>query len=310
MNSTCPTRLPAAALVLLLLLLALLVEPASAAAADGRHRPSPRRSPRCTAAARPFSPGRSAPTWPPSATASIATARRSAPPTWPRRSCWLRSAKARRPFLPTATRTTATPPVWNWAYRYSERLIDRRRRPGAGGGTGLLVWTLASPTLRRRPAAPVTMRSRPWLAGDRKPQRLWRRQQAAPWPRRWRCPGPCASAAKANGWQVYIQYMDLRDWNPTFHAPNALQQLLWPHAGRPRRARRAPVCLRLRPLRAGCGAAAAAHCRRTCRSSSTSIAWRGDTYGPLAGARRPLVRLHPGAGGPERDLVVWLCPRQ
>lgn len=108
-----------------------------------------------------------------------------------------------------------------WRDRYTARLVTANHADPLPAGAGLLVWTLApedfagaSSGVGYYAVAVVPAGGAPVLDP---------RYTAGPVEESVADPRPVEIAAHVErGAHVYIQYMDLRRWNPTFHAPNAL----------------------------------------------------------------------------------------
>jgi hypothetical protein len=111
----------------------------------------------------------------------------------------------------------ASPPKWQ--YRYAERLVVQDGGSPLPVDTGVLVWTIGP--------ADLAVSSNAYYAVTTVAEGVENRaefaagNQAGPVAEGIDRPQPVRFTAPT-GWEVYIQYRDLRNWNPTFHAPNPL----------------------------------------------------------------------------------------
>jgi pimeloyl-ACP methyl ester carboxylesterase len=110
-----------------------------------------------------------------------------------------------------------------WRARYLDRYVITDDAPPLPTGTGLFVWTLAAQdfggTLRGAGFYAVTTVS---AAGVEDTHEFSPGNSIGPVAERIADPRPVEVDVPGNGGgHVYIQYMDLRHWNATFHAPNA-----------------------------------------------------------------------------------------
>lgn len=110
-----------------------------------------------------------------------------------------------------------------WGPRYSDRLIIE---PGGGPlkrDWGLLVWTLSPEDFGGATGGTGYYAVTETPAGE--PESFTNFAVAAPVEEAVADPMPVEITSPSinigEGGHVYIQYMDLRNWNPTFHAPNA-----------------------------------------------------------------------------------------
>jgi len=114
-----------------------------------------------------------------------------------------------------------------WHPRYTDRLVIEDNRPPLENGTGLFVWQLTPEDLGGKsqvfgyyaitvvmpngdeifPPGAVTGPILEYV-GDPLPVEITKSTPTDPGP----------------GGHIYIQYMDFRNWNPTFHAPNPTNQ--------------------------------------------------------------------------------------
>ena len=107
-----------------------------------------------------------------------------------------------------------------WQYRYLERLVIQDGAGQLPAGVGLLVWTLAASDFANGAsgqayyAVTVVQGSSETLSAGYSLDAPVSESVAEPLPVE---PNVNVGA----GGHLYIQYMDLRRWNPTFHAPNA-----------------------------------------------------------------------------------------
>ena len=112
--------------------------------------------------------------------------------------------------------TYSTPP---WSVRYSERLIISDLAAQLDPENGLLVWTFASADFAGGSAGSAYYAVTTVHAGVENITDFNANNRAGPVVESIATPQPVHIRAQADGWQVYIQFMDLRKWNPTFHAP-------------------------------------------------------------------------------------------
>lgn len=110
----------------------------------------------------------------------------------------------------------------NWGPRYSDRLVIE---PGGGSlekGWGLLVWTPAPDDFGGATSGSGYYAITVTASGASQPFTTF--MVAGPVSEEVADPAPVEitqlSSGIGAGGRVYIQYMDLRSWNPTFHAPN------------------------------------------------------------------------------------------
>lgn len=115
-----------------------------------------------------------------------------------------------------------------WQARYFDRFVIQDHGAQLSAGTGLLVWTLAPADFAAGDAGPayyaVTTVS---ATGAENISDFGPGNTAGPVLERVDDPLPVETSASAGaGGRVFIQYMDLRHWNPTFHAPNPFNEYL------------------------------------------------------------------------------------
>ncbi|HZW03641.1 MAG TPA: alpha/beta hydrolase-fold protein, partial [Anaerolineaceae bacterium] len=112
----------------------------------------------------------------------------------------------------------------SWAYRHSERLVTADLAAPLPATTGLLVWTLGSGDFGGAAQGSgyyaVTTVS---FFGVENRSSFSAANASGAVAESVGEPAPVEiNHGLGAGWHVYIQYMDLRRWNPTFHAPNQL----------------------------------------------------------------------------------------
>lgn len=167
----------------------------------------------------------------------------------------------------------STPP--KWSYRYAERLRIADNAPELSSGTGLLVWTIAAPDLAVTSAAYYAVTT---VANGEENRTDFATNTAGPVNESIAQPTPVRFVGP-NGWLIYLQYRDLRNWNPTFNAPNPLngyydfQPTDYGVPGALQYAYDAPLHV---PDPAACGGKLPA----TLPVLLTLHAWGGDHYGP------------------------------
>ncbi len=107
-----------------------------------------------------------------------------------------------------------------WRNRYVERFVIADGGAELAAGTGLLVWTLAASDFGGGTADGLLCRHHR-TGGQENTTDFGPGNTAGPSPKASpiRCPSNSRARPARRG-HIYIQYMDLRDWNPTFHAPN------------------------------------------------------------------------------------------
>lgn len=109
-----------------------------------------------------------------------------------------------------------------WMNRYVERFVINDLGPELGADQGLLVWTLDEVDFGGGGSgfgyyAVTTVNS----FGLENTQSFGAGNTAGPLAEAVGDPLPVEiNHSLGSGWHVYIQYMNLREWNPTFHAPN------------------------------------------------------------------------------------------
>jgi hypothetical protein len=107
-----------------------------------------------------------------------------------------------------------------WRYRYLERYVIEDGGAALAAGTGLLVWTLAAQDFGGASSGAGYYAVTVVPAGGAE---ALLGATGAPLAESVAAPRPVEAAANlGQGGHLYIQYMDLRAWNPTFHAPNEL----------------------------------------------------------------------------------------
>jgi hypothetical protein len=110
-----------------------------------------------------------------------------------------------------------------WVPRYSDRLIIEPGGQPVERGWGLLVWTLAPEDFGGATSGTGYYAITVTPAGEEESFTSF--MTAAPVAEAVADPVPVEITSPSinigAGGHVYIQYMDLRNWNPTFHAPNA-----------------------------------------------------------------------------------------
>ena len=108
-----------------------------------------------------------------------------------------------------------------WQSRYLERYVITPRGSELPAGTGLLVWTLAAADFSAGGSGNAYYAVTVVPSGGS--ELLESGYSAGALGESLADPQPVELANNVgSGGRVYIQYMDLRHWNPTFHAPNAL----------------------------------------------------------------------------------------
>jgi hypothetical protein len=179
--------------------------------------------------------------------------------------------------------TYSTPP---WAIRYSERLIIADLAAQLDPGIGLLVWTLAGADFSGGSAGNAYYAVTTVYDGVENSTDFSAANRVGPVAESIAAPQPVHIRAQPNGWQVYIQFMDLREWNPTFHAPgvqNSYYGLTSGDYGVPGAIQYAYDYALYVPDAARCGGALPA----TLPVFLSLHAWAGNGYGPFAGAVGP-----------------------
>ena len=113
----------------------------------------------------------------------------------------------------------------NWRYRYTEHLAIEDMQPALPSGVGLFVWTLQEGDFGgagQGEAFYAVSTVQP--EGSESLAEINGNTRVGPVMERVEAPLPVEieayPAQQANGGHVFIQYMDIRAWNPTFHAPN------------------------------------------------------------------------------------------
>jgi VCBS repeat-containing protein len=119
-------------------------------------------------------------------------------------------------FFANRYKTYSSPP---WAIRHTERYIIADLAPQLDAGTGLLVWTLADADFGGFDAGDAYYAVTTVAGGVENTIDFAAGNRAGPVAESLATPQPVLIRNQADGWQVYIQYMDLRVWNPSFHAP-------------------------------------------------------------------------------------------
>lgn len=104
-----------------------------------------------------------------------------------------------------------------WHVRYSERYVVEDLGPELPAGTGLFVWTTSAADLPSPAYYAVTT----VLDGAENTADFTSGNTTGPLAEAVDRPRP-VHIESTNGWEVYVQFRDLRNWNPTFHAPNPL----------------------------------------------------------------------------------------
>lgn len=115
------------------------------------------------------------------------------------------------------------PNTTDWKPRYVDRYMICDGEDPLPEGTGLLVWTLASQDFQG--AAGGTGYYAVTVTPPGGKETFDPRYTAGPVAESVADPLPVEITARSglsesSGGHIYIQYMDLRNWNPTFHAPN------------------------------------------------------------------------------------------
>lgn len=109
-----------------------------------------------------------------------------------------------------------------WRARYFDRFVIRNLAAQLRSGTGLLVWTLSTVDFEgaRRGSAYYAVTSVDGSGVENRTD-FTSANTFGPVPERVADPAPVEILRGDNGrGHVYTQYMDLRNWNPTFHAPH------------------------------------------------------------------------------------------
>lgn len=114
--------------------------------------------------------------------------------------------------------------ITSWDNRHSERLVIEDLAAPLSATTGLLVWTLGPEDFNGGSQGngyyAVTTVS---FFGVENRSDFSAANTIGPVAESTGEPQPVEiNHSLGSGWHVYIQYMDLRAWNPTFHAPNSL----------------------------------------------------------------------------------------
>ena len=104
-----------------------------------------------------------------------------------------------------------------WHVRTIERYVVDDLGPELAAGTGLFVWTTGAAD----PAGPAYYAVTAVLDGVENTADFSPGNTTGPLAEAVGRPRP-VHIASTNGWEVYVQFRDLRNWNPTFHAPNPL----------------------------------------------------------------------------------------
>jgi hypothetical protein len=104
---------------------------------------------------------------------------------------------------------------YDWQWRYLERAVIENGASPLPAGTGLLVWTPNQQDITRAANAHYAVVVVTSTGIPQSPM------QAGPIAESVADPRPVLARAEAGGdVRLYIQYMDLREWNATFHAPS------------------------------------------------------------------------------------------
>ncbi len=110
----------------------------------------------------------------------------------------------------------------DWRYRYVERLVVEDGGEPLPPGTGLLVWTLAPEDFGGGTSGSGYYAVTTVYNGTENTLDLGPGNTFGPLAEAVADPRPIEVPNSIGpGWHVFIQYMDLRAWNPTFHAPNS-----------------------------------------------------------------------------------------
>ncbi|MFM9105884.1 MAG: prolyl oligopeptidase family serine peptidase [Chloroflexota bacterium] len=109
---------------------------------------------------------------------------------------------------------------YDWRWRYLERAVIENGAAPLAAGSGLLVWTPDQADIDAAASAHYAVAV---VAANGTRAAIL---QAGPVAESVADPRPVLARSEAGGdVRVYIQYMDLREWNPTFHAPGAARLL-------------------------------------------------------------------------------------
>ena len=109
-----------------------------------------------------------------------------------------------------------------WRDRYIERCVVEDRQPPLAAGTGMLVWTLAPEDFGGARAGVGHYAVTVVEAGRESTRQIAAGSTAGPVVERVAEPRPVEVDVNiGEGGHLFLQYMDLRQWNPTFHAPRA-----------------------------------------------------------------------------------------
>ncbi len=108
-----------------------------------------------------------------------------------------------------------------WRARYVDRFVIRKLGKQLPGGTGLLVWTLAPEDFGGETSGPGYYAVTTVSGGIENVTDFSSANARGPIDERVNDPAPVEILRDSTGrGHVYTQFMDLRNWNPTFHAPN------------------------------------------------------------------------------------------
>ena len=123
-------------------------------------------------------------------------------------------------FFANRYRDYSQPPVWR--DRYLARYVIEDGGAALAEGTGLLVWTLTPQDLGGGASGTGYYAVTTVAGGIENIADFDAGNSIGPVAETVVKPRPVAlSPQPTPGWHAYIQFMDLRAWNPTFHAPNA-----------------------------------------------------------------------------------------
>ena len=121
-------------------------------------------------------------------------------------------------FYENRYRDYSSPPVWR--DRYVENYVIADQGSELAAGTGLLVWTLAPADFGGGSSGDGYYAVTTVLDGVENVTDFSGANTAGPVAESIAAPEPVALSGDGS-WHAYIQYMDLADWNPTFHAPRS-----------------------------------------------------------------------------------------
>ncbi len=122
-------------------------------------------------------------------------------------------------FYANRYRDYSSPP--NWQPRYVDRFIVTDLGQQLPGDSGLLVWTLGPSDFGGGNKGSAYYAVTTVDGGIENIDDFTKQNTYGPVSEAIGDPTPILIQESDTGWHAFIQYMDLRSWNPTFHAPNS-----------------------------------------------------------------------------------------